>query len=348
MNMNTFSTLAMPVIAAILLVLAVKIVSFVMEQPDKPFTRRFTRRVESIALVMAALIVIAAVFYQVTQTGAARLDPTPSVPSGSLICVPGAITIDGSTALAPLVRDVALDYEAQCPHASITVNQSSSSTGLSNVEIGKIDIANSDISALQTQGDLIDHRVAVVVFTIVISNDLSINNLTSDQLYGIFNGTITNWSSVGGPDLPITIFARVPSSGTRTTFNSYILCQQDMKDPPGAHIAETGGQVASGIQHAKGAIGYVDLGTAVASHLNRISIDGMAATAELVRLNSYKFWNIEHMYTKGLPAANSLTSAFIQYMTNTPQEEQLAAAHSYVNFNLMANSGLANHQVCRR
>jgi len=45
-----------------------------------------------------------------------------------------------------------------------------------------------------------------------------------------------------------------------------------------------------------------------------ISIDGNQATAANVENNTYKFWNIEHMYTKG--KASPLAQALIDYMSS--------------------------------
>src|SRR5205807_4360916 len=88
-----------------------------------------------------------------------------------------------------------------------------------NVQIG-----NSDIFSKPGQEDLVDHQVAIVVFVMIVNSKVTgVTNLTIDQLKGIYDGTITNWSQVGGPNLKIVVVSRPTSSGTRATFQKYIL-----------------------------------------------------------------------------------------------------------------------------
>ena len=119
----------------------------------------------------------------------------PTTASGPT-CVNGSITFDGSTALYPLSNAVANSYEKTCPGATINVKQSGSSTGLSEVAAGTVDIGHSDIFADPTRyPGLVDHQVAVVVFSVVVNAKIGIKNLTSQQLIDIFEGKITNWNS---------------------------------------------------------------------------------------------------------------------------------------------------------
>jgi len=46
----------------------------------------------------------------------------------------------------------------------------------------------------------------------------NVNNLTNAQLAGIYEGTITNWSTVGGTSAPIDVFIAQSGSGTESTW----------------------------------------------------------------------------------------------------------------------------------
>src|SRR5579863_7795265 len=89
---------------------------------------------------------------------------------GEYTCVSGSIVADGSTALQPLVEAVAKDYQKKCSAANITVNPGGSKTGLSDVESGAVQIGDSDIYHLPSQSDLVDHQVAVVIFTLIVNS----------------------------------------------------------------------------------------------------------------------------------------------------------------------------------
>src|SRR5689334_9109425 len=142
---------------------------------------------------------------------------------GSYNCVTGSITASGSTALAPLVKAVAQEYSTKCSGATITVNLGGSKTGLANAEAGSVNIGNSDVPAGPTQTDLVDHQVAVVIFGVIVNKGVGVTNLTTAQIKGIYSGTFTNWNQVGGANVPIVVVSRPASSGTRATFQKYLL-----------------------------------------------------------------------------------------------------------------------------
>ena len=49
-----------------------------------------------------------------------------------------------------------------------------------------------------------------------------VTNLTHDQIIGIYRGEITNWSEVGGPDHPITVYYRDDQSGSQRLFENLV------------------------------------------------------------------------------------------------------------------------------
>src|SRR5947209_4043219 len=161
-----------------------------------------------IALMLGVAIAISIITSACGGTTSGGNTPTPGTTGmlgtpGEYTCEQGSITASGSTALAPLVKAVATSYSNQCTGATITVNLGGSKTGLANVEAGSVDIGNSDVPAnAQTQSDLVDHQVAVVVFVVIINKGVGVTNLTTDQVKMIYSGKATNWKQVGGPDLP--------------------------------------------------------------------------------------------------------------------------------------------------
>ncbi|HXZ03877.1 MAG TPA: substrate-binding domain-containing protein, partial [Ktedonobacteraceae bacterium] len=195
---------------------------------------------------------------------------------GTFTCVPGSITASGSTALAPLVKAVAQSYESKCSGATITVNLGGSKTGLQQVQSGAVDIGNSDVPAdPATQSDLVDHQVAVVIFAMIVNKDTKVTNLTTQQIQGIFSGTTTNWDQVGGPNLPIIVVSRPASSGTRATFQKFILGGPEKVTGPESLTTDSTGTVITNVSQNAGAIGYASTGPAVKNGtVTLTSIDG--------------------------------------------------------------------------
>jgi len=272
---------------------------------------------------------------------------TPSASStlgtpGSFNCVSGVIIANGSALLAPLVTALAKDYQAKCPEASIIVNRGGSDVGLTSAESGSVQIGDSDIFKQAGQDDLVDHQVAVVVFTLVVNPDVTgVTNLTTAQIKGIYSGSVTNWNQVGGPDLPIVVISRPTTSDTRATFQTYVLGGPETIQGPSILVTDSTETVATEVDQTAGAIGYATVGDAKKFNLTMLSIDGNAPDPVLVESNTYKFWNIEHMYTKG-PASGE-AQALIDYMLSD-EGEQEAASLSFIAITQMQQTALQSHQ----
>jgi phosphate transport system substrate-binding protein len=239
--------------------------------------------------------------------------------------VTGNITAAGSTALQPLVTAVAANYDKACPGATVTVSGGGSGTGLSQVAAGSIQIGDSDVTAesklsATDAAKLVDHAYVAQGWIEVTNPDVTgVTSLTTQQNIDIWTGKDTNWSQVGGPDLPIILVFRPASSGTRATFKKLVL---------GGATEATGGQtltddstgtVTTAVGNTKGAVSVIGYAyfidpTYASLHLNGVALDGVACTVPNMVNGTYKLQAIAHMYTNGTPAAGSLTEAFLQYM----------------------------------
>lgn len=229
------------------------------------------------------------------------------------------VKIGGSSAFYNTVQAQANSYHQGCPFATLNVESGDSGVGLFQLEQGKLDIANSEISLKEAKynySDLSEHQVAVIVFTIILNRSVTgITSLSRDQLTGIYDGRYTNWKQLpGGPDLPIIRFNRPSDSGTHASFSSFVL--KGSATAPQTTLSTTQ-QMIDNVSSTGGAIGYADLGSAnqASNRVTAIAIDGNAPTPGLVENGTYPFWAIERMYTRQANG-NSLISTFIDYVIN--------------------------------
>lgn len=61
------------------------------------------------------------------------------------------------------------------------------------------------------------------IIQVITHKEVAVASLNQEQLADIFAGKIKNWQSLGGPDLPVVIFANSKSPGTSFVFRKQIL-----------------------------------------------------------------------------------------------------------------------------
>lgn len=231
----------------------------------------------------------------------------------------GSLTAAGSTALLPLVKQAAVDYQAKHPNVKISVSGGGSRVGITQAAQKAVDLGDSDIPA-PNEPSLVDHQVAVVNFGVVVNPKSGVKNLTTAQIRDIFSGKITNFKQVGGTDQQITIINRPRSSGTRAVFVKNLM---GGKEPTESGLTQdSSGTVATMLAQTPGAISYVAMGYVKPNQQVAVSINGVAPTDPNVQSGKYPYWSYEHIFTNGQPSAQA--ADFIDFIkTDTTLLKQL-------------------------
>jgi len=291
------------------------------------------------ALAVAATMAIAACSSSATPPSAASSAPgSAAAGAGGTFaptsCATGSITAAGSTALQPLVTAAGQIYTAACPGSTITVNGGGSGTGLTQIASGAIDIGDSDVTAASKlatpdAAGLVDHLVAKQGWIVVANKDVTgVTNLTTAQNVAIWTGVDTNWSQVGGPNLPIVLILRPTSSGTRATFKQIVL--GGAAEANGQALTEdSNGAVTTAVQATNGSISVIGFAyyQTAKDNLVGFQLDGVDATVANMTSNTYKLNAVGHMYTKGDPTG--LTKSFLDYMLSPVVQQGLIPSQFY-------------------
>ena len=133
--------------------------------------------------------------------------------------VPGAspapaatLRVDGSAGVMPLVAALARDYERREPAVVIRLGGGMGTKarldalaeGTIDVALASHGIARDDLAAR----GIVVHEIARVAVVFGVHASVTVAGLTSSQLCSVYSGSVTNWHSLGGPDLPIAARAR--------------------------------------------------------------------------------------------------------------------------------------------
>ncbi|MFC4500835.1 MULTISPECIES: substrate-binding domain-containing protein [Streptomyces] len=254
-------------------------------------------------------------------------------------CRPGSLTVIGSTAFAPVVRDAAKAYERSCEGAHITVDAHGSTAGLRELttEGQKAKKGSPPVVALSDgpgpsgRPELAENRVALSVFALVVHDGVALTNLSTTDVRRLYLGRITNWRQLGGPDLPVVLVSRDANSGTRQVFQRRVLNRRSeianssvdcvRKDDPTAPVVrcelDSTEQVLSTVAATPGAIGYSELNVArQAKGLHPLDLDGDPPSVDAIEhgTSDYPYRETEYAYTYGLPSDTSLASNFLTYL----------------------------------
>ncbi|WP_370413584.1 substrate-binding domain-containing protein [Streptomyces fradiae] len=291
---------------------------------DKPPT--FTRAARRVIIALTVCVITLAAIIVI------RDDVPP--PIG---CARGSLTVTGSTAFEPVLKDAAAQYERDCPGATVSVDARGSTAGIRRLaeqgarqgKDGRPELVTlSDGAKPEGYPQLKDSPVAVSLFTLVVNDRVPLDNLTLENIRALYRGDITNWRTLGGPDLPVRLVSRDADSGTREVFQRRVLGRNEpanssrncsAKDDPEALVIrcelDSTDQVLSTVAALPGALGYTELRTGSRPKgLHRISVDGRRPDLAELGRSPYPYREIEYAYTWELPRPGSLTSSFLTYL----------------------------------
>lgn len=110
----------------------------------------------------------------------------------------GKIVVAGSSSVTPVMEKLKEAYLEKNPDVSIEIQQSDSSTGMSDTIDGTCDIgmASRELKDSETEKGLTATVIAMDGITVIVNNDSPVDALTSEQVKNIFTGDAVYWSDV--------------------------------------------------------------------------------------------------------------------------------------------------------
>ena len=229
----------------------------------------------------------------------------------------GTLRISGSTTVLPLAQEAADQMMEKNKDLNITVQGGGSSVGITQVAEGTVEIGNAsrDLKPEEENLGLVDHKIALdIIVAVVNPKTVKVDNLSMDQLKGIFLGTYTDWSQVGGEAGAIKVMIRDEASGTREMFDEKVLGktkENPVKPVSGAEEANSNGVMRQKVASTDNAIGYLSKGY-VDSSVKELKLDGVESTTQNAVSKNYKLSRYLHMFTKG--EATELAKAYIDFV----------------------------------
>ena len=171
----------------------------------------------------------------------------------------------------------------------------------------------------------------------VVNEDNPVDSLTAEQIRQIYAGEITNWSQVGGDDVPITPFQRNAEAGSQTLMLKLVMGDTPMMEPPTEQIVlsmEGLVDAVRGYDDDTGAIGYTVYYYAndmnMAQGLKVLSVDGVAPGADTIRSGEYPFLNPYYVAMSAQQEEGSPTDILFHWLLGA-EGQSLVAHEGYVS-----------------
>ncbi len=235
----------------------------------------------------------------------------------------GSITIKGSDTMVILAQRWAEDFMAKNPGVTIQVTGGGSGTGISAIINGTTDICNASRPMKSSERNKLKERYSYLGVEVKAARDgiafyvhesNPVQELTLEQLYGIYTGSITNWKQVGGSDTRIILYGRENSSGTYVYVRDFVLKGRDyagtMQSMPGTAA------VVNAISRDENGIGYG--GAAYGKGIRFLKVKKDASSTayepnmENVKTGKYPVSRFLYMYLRNKPTG--VIKAYIDWV----------------------------------
>jgi phosphate transport system substrate-binding protein len=242
------------------------------------------------------------------------------------------VQVKGSDTMVNLVQKLAEVYMEKNPGAAIAVTGGGSGVGIAALAANRIAVANAsrdmkekEYTAAKENGVVpVEISIAIDGLCFITSEAVNLKSLAVPQLGAIFRGEIRNWKEVGGPDMPISLYGRQPSSGTYAFVQEMVMGNRNYT--PKMKQMNGNAQIVEAVRAEKGGIGYVGVGYAVDESgkvAAGIKVLDVAANAKSPAVSPLDANNVK---SRKYPVARPLH----QYVNGTPK----AAVKDFIRFEL--------------
>lgn len=228
------------------------------------------------------------------------------------------ITVAGSTSVEPFAELLAEEYMTLNPELHIYVQGGGSTAGIEAAMSGAANIGMSSRTLIKDESSLFAVTIARDAIAIIVHPLNPIENLSLEQIRNVFSGKIGNWKDLGGTNHPIDVVTREEGSGTRESFQKFVMGKEDIS--LGALVQDSNGAVRQVISNDPSAIGYMSLGL-VNNQVRAIRISGVEPNLKNVYSGKYTLVRPFLFVFKGEPTGEA--KSFLDFVLSPPAQKLL-------------------------
>lgn len=193
----------------------------------------------------------------------------------------GKLNVVGTGDGLELLKALGQHYEKSNPEVQILVPPSIGSGGaIAAVGAGRERVGRiaRPLTPVEGASGLLATPLFDIPSVFYVHPGVGVHSLTGAQLRAIFDGSLTNWSSVGGPDLRIRVVRREESDSVLMTLRAALPEFGNVEITQRSKLALTTQEAITSIRDNEGAIGFAPYSTELAQKLPALALSGTQPT----------------------------------------------------------------------
>lgn len=229
------------------------------------------------------------------------------------------------------MAEVAKAYEAKTGIAT-KISGGGATKGIRSASAGASDMGGTcrhwlrglegDVHTEEQNAQLV--QVAWDAIVAIVHPDNPVENITMAQLKDIYDGKITRWSELGGPDKPIALITRAGKySGVGHMFRLLAFNDQEYGFKARSLEVKSSGPLEKKVEKVKGAMGVDGISSAKKRDVKFLSLDGVAPTKENIAAGTYPLFRPLYLAVHKQKASAG-TKAFIDFILSDEGQQVIA------------------------
>lgn len=204
------------------------------------------------------------------------------------------VRVSGSGTCLPLLRLLTSAYTKGHPELEFVYLPGLHSGG------GVKGVAGADLELGAVSRELTDEEKALGLRYVNLSDDglvlavhptvTGVENLTTEQVKGIYSGKYRDWSQLGGSKLAITVLDRNEDESAKMILRQYVLGDTKVSSRAVSMFYES--DMVEALQTSPGSIGYFSLGYGLSAdpeiNVTYLKLDGVEASVDTIESGAYK------------------------------------------------------------
>jgi len=197
----------------------------------------------------------------------------------------GSITMAGSTSMEKFATALAEAFMGKNSGVTVNAEYIGSSAGIESLIAGNVEIGNAsrELKDTEISAGAVANVVATDGIAVITDANNKVSDLTTEDLTKIYKGEVTNWSDIGGDNMPIIVIGREAGSGTRGAFEELLEIEDQCAY---ANELDSTGAVLAKVASTRGAIGYVSLDV-LDDTVIAMNLDGVTPSEDTIKSGEY-------------------------------------------------------------